>query len=602
MSTLSAHPWTRWVDRLLPPPEALPLLLAVAIGGGTGVCIVGFHYLFTTLQSLLLDRLLTQLAPWGFWTLALIPTLGGLGVGLMRQIWQGFGPNMSGLIAQARGQELPQPLRTLPKLLAVSLSLGSGASLGPEGPSVEIGGNIGLLLAQRWRMSQDRQLQLLAAGAAAGLAAGFNAPVAGVFFALEVVMASTAGSSAVSMVLLAAVISALVAQIGLGSQPAFDLPAYEVRSPLELPLYLGLGILASLISWLLTQALTVARQAYAGELPGLGLLARIPRWLQPLTGGLCVGLIALQLPQILGIGYETLEALLRDQPLPLATLATLLFVKLAATAISSGSGLVGGVFAPSLFLGAMLGSAYGKLMGLLLPLNVAAPPAYAMVGMAAVLAGTARAPLTAILLLFEMTRDYRIVLPLMAAAGLSAWLTERLRSLPSTDLSGLPTPSLEQDDITHQLRVRDLPLSHPLLLSSSLSLALAAERLLAQGDRAALVVESEQLIGLLTLDDLQRGLARGEETGTVPALGDVINRDLIYTRPEETLAEAIARMSPRGLVQLPVLDLPPGPVALPLPSSRLLGLVTRDGIDLGCSQARLRDALQILSLSGNQTA
>ncbi len=272
---------------------------------------------------------------------------------------------------------------------------------------------------------------LLGAGAAAGLAAGFNAPIAGVFFALEVVMGATSfATSAVSVVLLAAVVAALVAQIGLGTQPAFALPVYQVRSPWELPLYMGLGLGASLISVTYTQSIRFAKAGFAGQVPGFNFLARIPQPLHPILGGVIVGLVALQYPQILGIGYGTIQAMLQDQEFSLNLLVALLIVKLFMTAISSGSGFVGGLFAPAMFLGASFGSAYAKILALLVPSiseQMAAPPAYAMVGMAAVLAGSVRAPLTAIILLFELTRDYRIVLPLMAAVGLSVWLVERIK-------------------------------------------------------------------------------------------------------------------------------------------------------------------------------
>ncbi|MBD1810205.1 chloride channel protein, partial [Microcoleus sp. FACHB-DQ6] len=300
------------------------------------------------------------------------------------------------------------------------------ASLGPEAPSVEIGANFGMLLAQVLQLSPERQRLLLGAGAAAGLSAGFNSPIAGVFFALEVVLGSTFATSSVSVVLLSAVVSALIAQICLGAQPAFALPIYDVRSPLELPLYMGLGLLASGVSLVYTEAIQLADRCFQGKLRGFAWLGRVPRPLQPIIGGACVGLVALQFPQILGVGYETVQAMLQDVKFSLPLLLLLLFVKLAMTAISLGSGLVGGIFAPAMFLGASLGSAYGLFLEMLPAMSdrVAGPPAYAMVGMAAVLAGSARAPLTAILLMFELTRDYRIVLPLMAAVGLSVWLVE----------------------------------------------------------------------------------------------------------------------------------------------------------------------------------
>ena len=413
-------------NRLHPSPETLLLILSLVIGGVTGAGVVTFHYLIHFIHSLMLEDFMGVIASKGPWTLACIPTLGGVIIGLMRWRFRDFGPNMSSLIAATRGLQELSPLKPITKMVAASVSLGTGASLGPEAPSVEIGANFGMLLAQVLQLSPERQRLLLGAGAAAGLSAGFNSPIAGVFFALEVVLGSTFATSSVSVLLLSAVVSALIAQICLGAQPAFALPVYDVRSPLELPLYMGLGLLASCVSLAYTEAIQLTDRCFQGKIRGFGWLGRLPRPLHPIIGGACVGLVALQLPQILGVGYETVQAMLQDVKFSLSLLLVLLFVKLAVTAISLGSGLVGGIFAPAMFLGASLGSAYGIFLEMIPALSdrVAGPPAYAMVGMAAVLAGSARAPLTAILLMFELTRDYRIVLPLMAAVGLSVWLVE----------------------------------------------------------------------------------------------------------------------------------------------------------------------------------
>lgn len=412
--------------RLHPSPETLLLILSLVIGGVTGAGVVTFHYLIHFIHSLMLQDFMGAIASKGSWTLACIPTLGGVIIGLMRWRFRDFGPNMSSLIAATRGLQELSPLKPITKMMAASVSLGTGASLGPEAPSVEIGANFGMLLAQVLQLSPERQRLLLGAGAAAGLSAGFNSPIAGVFFALEVVLGSTFATSSVSVVLLSAVVSALIAQICLGTQPAFSVPIYDVRSPLELPLYMGLGLLASGVSLAYTEAIQLAEGCFQGKVRGFAWLGRLPRPLHPIVGGACVGLVALQLPQILGVGYETVQAMLQDVKFSLPLLLQLLFVKLAMTAISLGSGLVGGIFAPAMFLGASLGSAYGLFLEMLPAMSdrVAGPAAYAMVGMAAVLAGSARAPLTAILLMFELTRDYRIVLPLMAAVGLSVWLVE----------------------------------------------------------------------------------------------------------------------------------------------------------------------------------
>lgn len=204
---------TRFINRFQPSPETVVLLLAVLIGGGAGIGVVTFHYLIQLVHQLLLGDLMGVISAWGAWTLACVPTLGGVLVGLMRGAKQDFGPGLSSLIAAVKKgsarQSAPRQLRAVKKMVAASVSLGSGASLGPEGPSVEIGANFGVLLGQVLQVSQERQRLLLGAGAAAGLAAGFNAPIAGVFFALEVVLGTSFATSAVSVVLLAAVVSTL---------------------------------------------------------------------------------------------------------------------------------------------------------------------------------------------------------------------------------------------------------------------------------------------------------------------------------------------------------------------------------------------------------
>ena len=592
------------LNRLQPAPETLVLLLALVIGTGTGCAVVLFHYLIERIHSLMLEDVMGLIVPLGFWTLACIPVIGGLLVGIMRWWLQDFGPNLSALISASQGLDSVSPLRASGKAVAASVSLGTGASLGPEGPSVEIGANIGVIVGQALQMSKERQRLLLGAGAAAGLAAGFNAPIAGVFFALEVVLGTTFATSAVSVVLLSAVVAALIAQIGLGGQPPFTLPSYEVRSPLELPLYLGLGLFASLVSIAYTQSIQRAQQFFAGQIPGMGWMSEVPMLLRPAIGGLCVGAIALQFPQILGIGYETVEAMLRDVQFSLPLLLSLLVLKLAATAISLGSGLVGGLFAPAMFLGASLGAAYGKLMAIVLPLSlggIAAPPAYAMVGMAAVLAASARAPLTAILLLFELTRDYRIILPLMAAVGLSVWLVDRLKPL-DRNLSTIQSTSLTNSpdhnaDVLRQLLVVQAMHQTFLSLPSTMSVLEAGLALTNHQSRSALVVDaSEQLVGLVTLQDIHRAISRWEmychthaasdRSGidlTTQTLDDICTKDLLYAHEDERIHDALARMSARGLHQLPVVDRHN--------DRHIIGLLEQEKITLLCSLTLMQQSL-----------
>jgi len=516
------------------------------------------------------------------WPVVVIPMLGGLAVGLLRFLVRDLGPSLPSLIAMADGAVKAAPKLPLLRLVAASLSLGSGASLGPEGPSVESGGNIGLWVGSRGGLSPSSQKALVAAGVAAGLAAGFKAPIAGVFFAFEGSYSTIPGRPSVRAVLVAAVASELVTQLCLGDEPIFRLPAYEVRSPLELPLYLGLGLVASFASWALVSVLSAGRSG-----PVQRALSRVPTWLLTALGGLGVGLMALGFPQVLGVGYDTIEALLgSDGGIALTTLLALLGVKLLATGLSSATGFVGGGFAPALFLGAVLGNVYGQLLGASgFGLPVAEPPAYAMVGMAAVLAGSARAPLTALLLLFELTRDIRIVLPLMAAAGLSAALVERWQGLSDPGLLGPDAVEEERRRELAALAVGEaLEPEAPLVLAGTLPAREALELLLAAHGHGLIVSQDEWVIGLVTLGDLQRGLTAAH--GGSLSLADCRRSDLVWLPASANLAQLEDQLRPNGLRQLPVFamadpSLPKLPTGLPgggLALGSLQGLASRDGM------------------------
>ena len=594
---------TRIFNRLQPTPETVVMILAVIIGGSTGMGVVTFHYLIHIIHYLSIESFMGVIYVWGAWTLACVPILGGLIISLMRWWQPDFGPNITSMIAatQETKRNVPLVLRPVTKMVAASVSLGTGASLGPEGPSVEIGANFGMLVSFVLQVSQERQRLLLGAGAAAGLAAGFNAPIAGVFFALEVVLGATFATSAVSVVLLAAVVSALIAQIGLGAKPAFTLPLYMVRSPLELPFYIGLGLLACLISIAYTQAIKLSQSCFQGQIKGFRWLTKIPRYIHPIIGSAIVGFTALQWPQILGIGYETIAAILQDVEFPLELLLILLVIKLIMTAISLGSGLVGGTFAPAMYLGASLGSAYAKIITAIIPATqnfMAGPPAYAMVGMAAVLAGSVRAPLTAILLLFELTRDYRIVLPLMAAVGLSVWLVDRLKPIPkNTSSLQQMGVNIEKDysrEILLQIPVSEAMQKSPLMLPGNMLVTDAGLALMNSNCHSSLVIDQERkLLGIITLTDINRILTKVKIYDTNNAstnhlinqkIADICTTEIVYAYQNETIADALDRMAARGLHQLPVVDKEN--------HFQVLGLLDEQGISLACQIAVTKNTLQ----------
>jgi H+/Cl- antiporter ClcA len=551
------------LNRLQPSAETVMLVSAIVVGliSGTGVTLFRKLILFT--QELYWHKIAVVISNHWHWAIVFIPMIGALVVSLVRFRLD----KLDQAEAKTSSRELGLSYSQVPlKTVAAALSLGAGASLGPEGPSVELGSNIGSLLGQMLQFSSERIRLLIGAGGAAGLAAGFNAPIAGVFFALEVLLRDSyrtdksSPNSDVSVVVIASVISALVSQISLGERPAFSLPVYEVRSYWELPLYLGLGVLASAVALMFTRAIKQAKKFFAGEWAIAPFMQKLSMPIKLLIGGLCVGLIALTFPEVIGIGYETVESILQDTPFTIPLLAILLVVKLLLTAISSASGFVGGIFAPSIFLGAVLGSLYGQAIASFLPASIpiAASPAYALVGMAAVLAGTVRAPLTSVLLLFEMTRDYRIVLPLMAAVGLCAWVLDQIDSSKSADRMIMQWSGLPADiEVLEKIKIAEVMTLNPASVKYSMPLMQAAQFITSGYHHSALVLdEINHLQGILTTQDLKRLLSapatdRPLEDMTVQ---NICTSEVICTFADESLAEALKRMATRDLRQMPVVD------------------------------------------------
>lgn len=310
-----------------------------------------------------------------------MPIVGGLVVGLLLHFFIGEERHhgVAGImeaVALAGGR---LRYRRVPaKTIAAAISIGAGASVGPEDPSVQIGSNLGSMFGQWLRLSDDRVRALVAAGAAGGIAAAFNAPIAGVFFALAIILGELGGGLLGGGVL-AAVISAVFTQAVSGPQPAFRVPAYAFGSAAELPLYLGLGVVAGPIAALYIRALHAAQDIFHRF--------ALPRWVKPAMAGWIVGVVGIFLPRVLSVGYDTIEQILNGAPFTLAMLLALVIGKLFLTPVSIGGGFPGGVFAPSLFLGAALGGMYGLAMKSLFPSLSIMPAAFALVGMAAVLAG-----------------------------------------------------------------------------------------------------------------------------------------------------------------------------------------------------------------------
>ena len=480
-----------------------------------------------------------------------VPVIGGLLVGwiLARFVGPERHHGVAGImesVALAGGR---LRYRRMPvKALSAGLSIGAGASVGPEDPSVQIGSNLGSFFGQRLRLSDERTRSLVAAGAAAGIAAAFDAPIAGVFFAVEILLGEIA-AGAMGVVLLAAVCSSALTHVLVGEHPAFHVPAYALHGVAELPAYLALGALAGLVSGAYVTALYAAHDLYR--------VSRLPAWARPATAGLAVGLVALALPQIQGVGYGTLEGVLQGTGPAVGVLLALLVAKLVMTALCIGAGFPGGVFAPALFLGAMLGGAVGAGVSRVVPGLGAEPAAFALVGMGAVLAGAVHAPLTAILLLFEMTRDYRIMVPAMLAVTVSVAVARRLRR------ESVYTLALARKGIRLE-RGRDVEVLEGIAVGEVMQTAVptlpegapaqSALDAISRTRHLGLAVTDAQgdLVGIVAAQDLDRAATDGRLAGRT--VGEVCTRDVLVAWPDETLGAALRRMSVRDVGRLPVVD------------------------------------------------
>lgn len=520
------------------------LALLVGLTGGAGIWL--FKELIDLSHLIAYERVAVWLAPLGSWTAILIPVLGGLVVGLIIHFWIGQERHhgVAGIIESVAlaGGRL-RYWRVPAKALASAISIGSGASVGPEDPSVQIGANLGSMFGQWVRLSDERVRALVAAGAAAGVAAAFNAPIAGVFFALELILGEISGN-ALGVVVLAAVVSSVFTQAVAGPQPAFRVPAYPLNSAWELPFYLGLGLLAGLVAAAYIRLMYLVHDVFHHW--------AVPAWLKPIAAGLIVGVVGLFLPQALGIGYSTIDAVLGGEQLTIGLLLALLAAKLLLTPVSIGGGFVGGVFAPALFLGCVLGEAFGQVVTRLAPgLNVA-PAAFAMVGMAAVLAGAVHSPLTAILLLFEMTHDYRIILPLMFAVVVSLLVSQR-RQRDSVYTLGLARRGVRIQrgrdvEVLDALTVGEVMEQQFQVVHETDSLDEATQRFLELRSHGLPVVNAiGDLVGMLTVQDIDMGQANKLKT-----VGQACTRQLLVAYPDETLGQALRRMGVRDIGRLPV--------------------------------------------------
>jgi chloride channel protein, CIC family len=534
-------------------------VLAVLVGVGAGLGAVAFRYMILGLTYVFTGHddfsaaghASNPLIPGiGIWFVLVVPVIGGLI----------YGPLVSRFAPEARGHGVPEvmyavnreggrmrPQVPVVKSLASALCIGSGGSVGREGPIVQIGSALGSVAGQLFRLPESQLRLLVACGAAGGISATFNAPIAGVFFALELILRNFETRS-FGLVVLSSITAAAIGRAAFGDHAFLSLPSFTFNSPLELLLYAGLGVLATGVG------LAFIRVLYVGEDTTDRLWGARPDWLRPALGGVLLGLLLLAVPQMYGVGYPVLQKAVSGHYVIVVLLA-LLAAKILATSLTMWIGGSGGVFAPSLFMGAMLGSAYGAVAHGIFPGLATSAGAYGLVGMGAVFAATSRAPITAVLIIFELTGDYRIILPLMFAIVLSTALSNAVTGDTIYTLKlrrrGIdidePPASSPIARVTVAQAMGDLP--RPLAPEQPLADVVAcfsAER----ADTLPVLSAGGVLLGVIGAADLEQSLA-GEST-------NVTASSLIHATPrlhaDQTLGEAAQALSNTDDEGLPVMD------------------------------------------------
>lgn len=540
--------------RRLPSENALLLLLAVLLGLivslGVGLFRAGIDFFTQYYRESGL-----QLLGGGPFGIILILGVGGLIVGTLmgRFIGTERHHGVAGVIESAALAGGRLRYRRMPlKVLMAAFSLGAGASGGPEDPSVQIGSNLGSMLAQWLHVSDERGRLLVAAGAASGIAAAFRAPIAGVFFALEVVLGDFS-TGAFGVVVLAAVISSAFTQaLNAAGGPELGIRNYALGGLQELPLYALLGVIAAPLSAIFIRVFYWQNDVWHH--------LHLPRPLKTGLAGVIVGIIAIFLPQIMSTGVETINSLLNTgaSEYLIGMLLLLAAAKIIATSISLGGGFIGGVFAPSLFVGATVGHAFGQVFTRLLPGSTAANPAtFAMAGMAAMMTGVIRAPITAVILLFELTNDYRLILPLMLATVVCLFLVERLAPEGIYQIAlarkGVRLQGGREIFLMNTVKVREVMTTG----APTVPETLPAEQLSAvfekYNTRGLLVVDAAgKLAGIVTPQDVV--CARDAHKLETSTTGDICTREVITVTGDDSVGKALQLISPRDLGRIPVVS------------------------------------------------
>lgn len=531
------------------------LFIAIFIGAITGCLAVGFRFLLLYATELCWNHPFDVIGSAGnmkWYVVLLIPVIGGLLVG----------PLVSFLAPETRGTGVPEVIEavsiregeirhrtTFFKALSSAISIGAGASVGREGPIVHIGSSVGSSIAQLLKLRPEWRRVFLACGAASGIAATFNAPMAGVLFAIEIILTDFEVSY-LSQIVISAITATVISHHFLGNLPAFNIPQYEMISYWEILLYLILGILAGIISIVFIKLISGVEDAFDKM--------RTPVYIRPAIGGFWVGIIAINCPNVLGVGYESVNLVLTAD-IVLKSMILIIILKLLATAFSVGAGFSGGIFAPSLFLGAMLGGIFGIVSGSFFPDIVAPFQAYGLIGMGAVVSGTTLAPITAILTIFELTYNYKIILPLMTSCIASLVIVQKFygHSIYETKLlkKGISIVRGRDVNILRSMIIKDyMDTEYEYLKETARLRDIILNAQESHYPHFLVMNDKDELVGMLTMRDLRNCLPEIEDLSELIVAADIMTKNIYFITQGDNLATAFEIFEGKQISTLPVVD------------------------------------------------
>jgi CIC family chloride channel protein len=536
---------------------------------------VSYHFLIRLISANLIERAMVMSGPSRVVWMLVIPTAGGLAAGLLIHY---FAP-------EAHGSGIPQvkiayslnygkvPMRVAAgKAIISALCVGSGASLGREGPTVQICAALSHAIARLFSIPRRKQMNQLPVGAAAAIAAAFNTPIAAVTFALEEIIGDLNQKLAASIVI-AAVIASAIERWLLGPNPLFTgANIYKLNHPAELLAYAALGVTAGVVGVFFSKLILWLRMAFRDRL-------HAPSWSKPAIGGAIIGVIGLWQPHALGIGYDFLGTVLQgERDLVLRAALALMVAKILASAFSYGSGMSGGVLGPSMFVGGMLGAATWEVVAYIQPEAQIMRGAFALVGMGAMFAAVIRVPITSILLIFEMTYNYEVILPLMIATAIAYTVAARLSPLSIYEAflfqDGIHLGQAPKTDALARITAASVMTREVVTLPDDITVAEALDLIGRIEFNGYPVLRDGRMVGLITTGDLKRLEAENRQDSLI---ADVMTKKVVHAHPDQTLDTVILKLAQRELSQLPVVSR--------VDETRLLGIITLR--DVARAQARL---------------